>query len=328
MLHAGWREVMETMNEIIQIQQVHKLFGKGKQLVKAVQEADLAICQGEAFGLVGESGSGKSTIGKMLVGMESPTHGIITYLGNSLWKKGEFQSQRPGEIQIVFQDPQSSLDPRMTVKDIILEPLYALPSSERKEKGSHTRLHSLIKRVGLKEEHLSRYPHEFSGGQRQRIAIARALITDPSFMVLDEPTSALDVSVQAQVLNLLKELKKERNLTYLFISHNMAVIRYMCDRIAVMYKGKIVEVGPSQSMFKHPDHPYTRILLSSLPSVYEVSTQGIGFAESARNGDDNACVFYQRCPSRQDICLQSPAFEERETGRGCACHYKEVNKSV
>jgi oligopeptide/dipeptide ABC transporter ATP-binding protein len=216
----------------------------------------------------------------------------------------------------------------MTVKDIILEPLYALPFTERKEKGSHTRLHSLIKRVGLKEEHLSRYPHEFSGGQRQRIAIARALITDPSFIVLDEPTSALDVSVQAQVLNLLKELKKERNLTYLFISHNMAVIRYMCDRIAVMYKGKIVEVGPSQSMFKQPDHPYTRILLSSLPSVYDESAQGIGFAEPAWNGEENACVFYQKCPSRQDICLQSPDFAEKETDWGSACHFREVNKSV
>lgn len=267
------------MQEKIVMQQAHKQFGKGKYLVHAVQDLDLSIKQGETFGLVGESGSGKSTVGKMLTGLEPPCGGTITYLGNSLWKKGVFQSPRPGEIQIVFQDPQSSLDPRMTVRDIVLEPLYALPVSERKEKGSPARLHELMTKVGLKEEHLSRYPHEFSGGQRQRIAIARSLITDPSFVVLDEPTSALDVSVQAQVLNLLKELKKERNLTYLFISHNMAVIRYMSDRMAVMYKGRIVEVGPSQQIFKQPSHPYTKILLASLPSVYADSLRSCHFSE-------------------------------------------------
>ncbi|WP_082053359.1 oligopeptide/dipeptide ABC transporter ATP-binding protein [Gordoniibacillus kamchatkensis] len=310
------------MDDMIRLQQVHKQFGKGKQLVTAVKEADLAIRRGEAFGLVGESGSGKSTIGKMLIGLESPTAGAITYLDRPLWDKGQYRSPRPGEIQIVFQDPQSSLDPRMTVKDIIVEPLHALPSAERKEKGTQARLVSLLRRVGLKEEHLSRHPHEFSGGQRQRIAIARALITDPSFLVLDEPTSALDVSVQAQVLNLLKELQKERNLTYLFISHNMAVIRYMCDRVAVMYKGHIVEVGPARPMFREPDHPYTRILLSSLPSVYEPSVPAGGFAEPAADGGANACSFYSRCPSRQNACLQAPAFAEKETGWSSACHFR------
>ncbi|AJY74401.1 oligopeptide/dipeptide ABC transporter ATP-binding protein [Paenibacillus beijingensis] len=316
------------MNDLIQMRQVGKRFGKGKQLVHAVQEMTMSIRQGEAFGLVGESGSGKSTIGKMLIGLEMPTEGSITYLGESLWNKGKFHSPRPGQIQIVFQDPQSSLDPRMTVKDIILEPLHALPAAERKDKGAEAKLHALIKRVGLKEEHLYRYPHEFSGGQRQRIAIARALITDPSFIVLDEPTSALDVSVQAQVLNLLKELKKERNLTYLFISHNMSVIRYMCDRIAVLYKGKLVEVGPAGELFRQPDHPYTRILLSSLPSVYEETTQGIGFAEPAADGGSGACVFYQKCPLRQNICLKAPLFAEKEQDWGCACHLLEVNANV
>lgn len=255
------------MSALIQFERVDKTYSKGKHIIQAVSNANLEIEQGTVLGLVGESGSGKSTLGKMLIGLEGPSNGTITYGGNSLWKKNKFQRPRPGEIQTVFQDPQSSLDPRMRVKEIILEPLLALDSKQRREKGEMLRLVSLIKRVGLKAEHLNRYPHEFSGGQRQRIAIARALITDPSFLVLDEPTSALDVSVQAQVLNLLKELKRERNLTYLFISHNMSVIRYMCNQIAVMYKGRIVEMGPAKQLFNEPNHSYTKTLLASMASV-------------------------------------------------------------
>lgn len=316
------------MSELIQLQDVSKRYGKGKMTVDAVRELGLTIRKGEAFGLVGESGSGKSTIGKMMIGLETPTGGSMSYMGNSLWQKGKFRSPRPGELQIVFQDPQSSLDPRMSVKDIILEPLYALPAAERKAKGSKEKLHALIRRVGLKEEHLPRYPHEFSGGQRQRIAIARALITDPSFIVLDEPTSALDVSVQAQVLNLLKELKKERNLTYLFISHNMSVIQYMCDRIGVLYKGLLVEAGPARDLFRQPEHPYTRILLSSLPSVHEEPAQRIEFAPPAADGSGAACVFYDRCPLRQPVCLEAPAFSEKEKDWSCACHLAGVKAHV
>ncbi|MER2107595.1 MAG: ATP-binding cassette domain-containing protein [Solibacillus sp.] len=252
---------------MIEITNLEKVYKTGKQTMKAVQSVNLTICEGEILGIVGESGSGKSTLGKMVIGLEAPTSGTITYNEKSLWQKNKYLRPRPGEIQTVFQDPQSSLDPRMRVKDIIMEPLLGLPSAERKEKGALTRLVQLMKRVGLKEEHLDRFPHEFSGGQRQRIAIARALITDPSFIVLDEPTSALDVSVQAQVLNLLKELQQERQLTYLFISHNMAVIRYMCQRVAVMYKGEIVEVGETQDVFENPQDPYTQKLLSSVLSV-------------------------------------------------------------
>jgi oligopeptide/dipeptide ABC transporter ATP-binding protein len=292
---------------MIDIHQVRKTFKTGAVKIDAVKEVNLSIQQGETLGLVGESGSGKSTLGKMLIGLETPTNGTITYQGIELWKKQKFIRIRPGEIQTVFQDPQSSLDPRMRVKDIILEPLLALNTKERKEKGSMKRLIYLMKRVGLKEEHLDRYPHEFSGGQRQRIAIARALITEPRFIILDEPTSALDISVQAQVLNLLKELKKEKNLTYLFISHNMSVIRYMCDRIAVMYKGKIVEIGPVQSLFQNPKHPYTKILLSSLPSLYEDTKEKINFADPASLSSESACVFYQKCPFRQKICLTEPS---------------------
>ena len=249
--------------ELIRFHQVEKRYGT----LRAVRRADFSIRRGEVFGLVGESGSGKSTIANMLIGLTPPSGGTITYRENPLAEK-VLPHAPARELQIVFQDPQSSLNPRMTVREILLEPLYAFRAAERKEKGSPERLASLMEQVGLKEEHLARYPHEFSGGQRQRIAIARALITDPSVLILDEPTSALDVSVQAQILNLLKKLKNERNLTYLFISHNMSVIRYMCDRVAVIYKGKIVEIAPTAEMFRRPGHPYTRILLSSLPGVF------------------------------------------------------------
>lgn len=257
------------MKPLLQLTGVCKEYRKGSQRFQAVSNADFSIVRGETFGMIGESGSGKSTLGKMITGLESPTAGTILYDGQPLWTANKFRRLKPGEMQIVFQDPQSSLDPRMRVSEIITEPLWALPRAERKEKGSMERLHALIARVGLKPEHLNRYPHEFSGGQRQRIAIARALITDPVFVVLDEPTSALDVSVQAHVLNLLQELKRERNLTYLFISHNMAVIRYMCDRMAVMQKGRIVETGTVSQIFTAPADPYTKTLLSTLPSLHE-----------------------------------------------------------
>lgn len=252
---------------MIEITNLEKIYKTGKQEMTAVQAVSLTIHEGEVLGIVGESGSGKSTLGKMIIGLETPTSGSITYNGKLLWQKNKYKRLRPGEIQTVFQDPQSSLDPRMRVRDIILEPLLALPKAERRLKGNTDRLNALIKRVGLKGEHLDRFPHEFSGGQRQRIAIARALVTDPSFIVLDEPTSALDVSVQAQVLNLLKELQKERQLTYLFISHNMSVIRYMCQRVAVIYKGELVEVGETRSVFENPQHQYTRKLISSVLTV-------------------------------------------------------------
>lgn len=259
------------MTALVELKDVHKHYKRGKKIHKALDMITLEIKNGETLGLVGESGSGKSTLGKLLIGLEPPTSGIVTYNGSSLWKKQTFQRARPGEVQAVFQDPQSSLDPRMKIKDSIMEPLFALDPVIRKKKSTLDYLIPLMKRVGLKEEHLDRYPHEFSGGQRQRIAIARALITDPSFLVLDEPTSALDVSVQAQVLNLLKELKEEKDLTYLFVSHNMSVIKYMCTRVAVMYKGKIVEVGETEKLFSAPEHPYTKVLLSTLPSLHKDS---------------------------------------------------------
>ncbi|SFR08595.1 ATP-binding cassette domain-containing protein [Desulfoscipio geothermicus] len=251
------------METLLQIQNISKVFGN----FQAVNNVSFKLKKGETFGLVGESGSGKTTIANMIIGIHAPADGKIKFQNQSLWERGKYNRKEHGKMQIVFQDPQSSLDPRMTVRKIITEPLFILPSSIKKYKSKEENLVNLMKRVGLQEEHLDRNPHEFSGGQRQRIAIARALITDPEFILLDEPTSALDVSVQAQVLNLLKDLQQEKGLTYLFISHNMSVIRYMCNRVGVLYKGNIVEIGTTKDIFESPKHPYTKKLLSSIPGM-------------------------------------------------------------
>lgn len=307
------------METLIEIKKISKEYGKKNNRIKAVNGIDLNIRHGEILGLVGESGSGKSTLGKMLIGLEQPTEGAIYYRDRPLWNQhGRFNRPESGECQIVFQDPQSSLDPRMKIKSIIKEPLQGL----KHKKSQKQSLLELIKNVGLKEEQLDRFPNEFSGGQRQRIAIARALITNPSFLILDEPTSALDVSVQAQILNLLKSLRKEKQLTYLFISHNMSVIRYMCDRIAVMYKGRIVEIGDVKDVFNHPRHPYTKILLSTLPSVHPTKQAELKFAEPLVNIAESACIFYDRCPFRQDICLKEPEVHiADQEAHHFACHF-------
>lgn len=249
---------------MFKIDDIVKQFGD----VKAVDRVSCHIQRGEIYGLVGESGSGKSTIGNMIVGLLQPTSGSITYQDEALWCKNKFRRPSGGKMQIVFQDPQSSLDVRMNIRQIVTEPLRALSYKKRKEKHNDQYLSDLLRRVGMHEEHLDRYPHEFSGGQRQRIAIARAIITEPEFIILDEPTSALDVSVQAQILNLLKSLQKELDLTYLFISHDMSVIRYMCDRVGVLYHGKLVEEEDTETLFTTPKQEYTRQLLSSLPQFF------------------------------------------------------------
>lgn len=244
-----------------------KKFIKQFEHFKAVNDVSFNIEKGEAYGLIGESGSGKSTIGNMIIGLHVPSSGSIQYNGTELWKKNKFNRPKAGTLQIVFQDPQSSLDSRFRIRDIVTEPVRALPRNEQKQKMRQDYLKNLMNRVGMNEDHLDRFPHEFSGGQRQRIAIARAIITDPEFIILDEPTSALDVSVQAQILNLLKSLQHERNLTYLFISHDMNVIRYMSDRIGVLYNGQLVEEGETEALFEYPKEEYTKKLLSSLPQL-------------------------------------------------------------
>ncbi|MDH7507064.1 MAG: ABC transporter ATP-binding protein [Candidatus Thermoplasmatota archaeon] len=240
------------------------VFSRIKNYVKAVDNVDIFIKKGETLGIAGESGCGKTTLGRVIIQLIKPTDGIVYFVDNDLTKLNKKKLRKiRSHMQMVFQDPASSLNPRMTVREILAEPLI-INNVEKKEK-LNKKIVELLKIVGLDEQHMYRYPHEFSGGQRQRIGIARALALNPDFIVLDEPTSALDVSVQAQILNLLKDLQKKFGLTYLFITHNLSVIKHISDRIAIMYAGKIVELAPTQELFKDPIHPYTKALLSAIP---------------------------------------------------------------
>ncbi len=296
--------------------------------VRAVDHVDIAIKKGETFGLVGESGSGKSTLGRVLIRLIEPTSGRIYYDGRDITgiPKSRMKEYRR-LMQIVPQDPYSSLHPKKRILDIIGEPLeihYKLPRSEIKE-----RVAEMLSKVGLQPDHMYRYPHQFSGGQRQRIMIARALVTEPEFLLLDEPTSALDVSVQARILNLLQELKREYGLTYLLISHNIAVVDYMSDVIGVMYLGKLVEVASRDELIDRPLHPYTRALLSAIPIPDPKTARARrklrikGEPPSALN-PPKGCRFHTRCPFATERCMREEPRLEDVNGDGrhlVACHY-------
>jgi len=298
-------------------------WGRPASYLKAVDDVSFSIEKGKTLGLVGESGCGKSTTGKTILQLYKPTAGEILFHGKNINHLMEEKKLRR-EMQMIFQDPYASLNPRKTVSDIVGEPLdiHKLASSgERKEK-----ILTLLQMVGLSAEHMSRFPHEFSGGQQQRIGIARALAVEPSFLICDEPISALDVSIQAQVVNLLERLQDELGLTYLFIAHDLAMVKHISDRVAVMYLGKIVELADSVELYRRPQHPYTKALLSAIPipdPLAEANRQRIpltGDVPSPLN-PPAGCRFSSRCPHVMTLCSeQEPVLQDIGAGHMAACH--------
>ena len=301
-----------------------RLFNRSKDSVKAVDGVSLSVRKGETLGLVGESGCGKSTLGRCLLRLEEPTDGRIVFDGQDLLTLDKPAMRRlRRDMQIIFQDPYSSLNPRKAVGAIIGDAfrVHGLhKGAERRRK-----VEELLSLVGLRPEHYDRFPHEFSGGQRQRIGIARALALDPKFIVADEAVSALDVSIQAQILNLLVSLQRRLGLTYIFISHNLGVVRHVSDRVGVMYLGRIVELAPTAQLFAAPAHPYTEALLSAVPrpSVGAASKRIIlaGDPPSPLR-PPSGCALHPRCPHRQDICArETPPLQEIAPERAVACHF-------
>ena len=298
-------------------------FSNVKKTVKAVDHVSLAIARGETLGIVGESGCGKTTLGKTMLYLEKPTSGKVFLNGQDLSELSREELRRTrSDMQIVFQDPFSSLNGRLTVGTMLTEPMLAHRLCTKAE--AQKRAAELLDMVGLRAFHLNRYPHEFSGGQRQRIAIARALATNPKFIVCDEAVSALDVSVQASILNLMQQLKRELGLTYLFISHDLSVVRHVSDRIGVMYLGTIIELGQSEEMFRRRMHPYTQALFAAAP----VPKPGAKKEHVLLTGDvpspidlPAGCRFHGRCPACMDVCRQTePKLRELAPGYFCACH--------
>ncbi len=320
------KKVLIEVNNLKQYFHIRNNLGE-KAFVKAVDDVTFNIYEGETLGLVGESGSGKTTLGRSILRIYDPTSGQVKFSGVDITKfqKGKLLPYRK-KMQYIFQDPYASLDPRMTVSDIVGEALdiHKLAAS-KKDRADKVR--ELLKLVGLNTEHSSRYPHEFSGGQRQRIGIARAIAVEPEFIVCDEPVSALDVSIRAQIINTLEEMQERLNLTYLFISHDLGVVRHTCDRVGVMYLGHIVELVESEELYKNPLHPYTQALLTAIPEpdpeIAKKRNRIIlkGEIPSPVN-PPSGCKFRTRCPYAKDICAkQVPEFKDHGNGHYVACHF-------
>ncbi len=307
-----------------------------RALLRAVDGVTLSIARGETLGLVGESGCGKSTLARVIVGLYAPTEGRVIFDGIVISGDGAVAAaaQRAARrgMQMIFQDPYASLNPRWRVADIVAEPVRALAPDTPRE-AIDARVAALLAQVGLAPADGVKYPHQFSGGQRQRISIARALSTQPRFLICDEPTSALDVSVQAQVLNLMRDLQQQMGLTYLFISHNLAVVHHIADRVGVMYLGRIVEIAPKQRLFARPRHPYTRMLLDAVPDLAMTGVSRVAVAGDVPNplAPPPGCTFHPRCPWANDRCrhevpLLMPLAGERPGGAAVACHAVEEGR--
>ncbi len=318
----------DRLKKLIELKNTKKHFSiDHRTVLKAVDGVTFDIYRGETFGLVGESGCGKTTVGRTLIRLYEATDGQIYFNGEDItsFKTAKKQKEFNRKIQMIFQDPYASLNPRMTVMDIISEGIDNHNLIRTKEERNE-RVHELLRLVGLNKSHANRYPHEFSGGQRQRIGIARALAVNPEFIIADEPISALDVSIQAQVINLLKKLQNELDLTYLFISHDLSVVKYISDRIGVMYLGGMVELASSEDVYAKPLHPYTQALLSAIPLAdpeLERTKEQVpikGDIPSPIN-PPSGCRFRTRCPHAMDVCSKVvPTWREYEEGHWVACH--------
>ena len=300
-----------------------------KRFLKAVQNVSFAIARNETFALVGESGSGKSTVAKMVVGLLQPTGGAVSIDSVDMWSTADTNERQKlrRRIQMIFQDPYASLNPQWRVKHIIADPIKAFGLATDGAEVEH-RVGELLRLVGLDPADGHKYPHEFSGGQRQRICIARALSSNPEFLVCDEPTSALDVSVQAQILNLMRDLQDRFNLTYLFISHNLAVVRHMAARIGVMYLGRIVEIAPTEELFRAPQHPYTRMLLDAVPDLAMTGRPRKMVEGEIPNpiAPPPGCAFHPRCPLAFEPCPVKIPQLLAHGGREVACHAVETGR--
>ena len=311
-------------NVVLSLKNIVKEFptSKKNKKVHAISNVSLDIYENETLALVGESGCGKSTLGKCAIGLISPNSGESIFLDENIYeKKGEELKQIKKNLQIIFQDPYASLNPRMTVGEIIAEPIITHNKGMRKE-DIKLKVLDLMEDVGIRKEYYNRYPHQFSGGQRQRIGIARAIALNPKLIVCDEPVSALDVSIQSQVLNLLKDLQEKRKASYLFISHDLSVVNFIADRVCVMFLGKICEIGNTDDIFENPLHPYTKLLLDAIPSIENAGRQKEMLKGEIPSPIDvpSGCRFHTRCPYCMEVCRTDEPVLGEKNGRSVACH--------